>query len=235
SPGAGEPRRDLPAARRRRRDRPRGRHHRDRGALQPRRLRCPGRRPAGRARGDQPDARRFRRRPGRGRRARRRHQHHRPCRLREHGGGGAVSAGTTRSASAAAGGPTRALAAGPTRAVSAAGTGWDRPGVRIAAGALLPLLILIAWQAVTATGVVPAYRLPGPSAVLAAGADLAQRGELGVHIAISIQRVLIGFAAGSAAGLAVAAVVGLSRAGDALLNPTLAALRAVPSLAWVPL
>src|SRR5699024_7410056 len=94
---------------------------------------------------------------------------------------------------------------------------------------------LIAWQAVTATGVVPAYRLPGPSAVLAAGADLAQRGELGVHIAISIQRVLIGFAAGSAAGLAVAAVVGLSRAGDALLNPTLAALRAVPSLAWVPL
>lgn len=36
-------------------------------------------------------------------------------------------------------------------------------------------------------------------------------------------------------GLAVAAIVGLSRAGDALLNPTLAALRAVPSLAWVPL
>ena len=112
---------------------------------------------------------------------------------------------------------------------------WDRPGVRAAAGALLPLLILAAWQLVTSTGLVPAYRLPGPLTVLQAGADLASRGELGLHIAISVQRVLLGFAAGAAVCLAAAAVVGLSRAGDALLNPTLAALRAVPSLAWVPL
>ncbi|GAA1490911.1 ABC transporter permease [Brachybacterium sacelli] len=112
---------------------------------------------------------------------------------------------------------------------------WDRTGVRLAAGAVLPLVILAAWQLVTAAGLVPAYRLPGPLTVLQAGADLAGRGELGLHVAISVQRVLIGFAIGSVVGLAVAAIVGLSRAGDALLNPTLAALRAVPSLAWVPL
>ena len=114
-------------------------------------------------------------------------------------------------------------------------TGWDRRGARLAAGAVLPLLILIAWQVSTATGLVPAYRLPGPLAVVRAGAQLIEQGELGLHIAISVQRVLIGFAAGAVVGLAVAAVVGLSRAGDALLNPTLSALRAVPSLAWVPL
>ena len=141
-------------------------------------------------------------------------------------------------------GPT---GAGPTGVTDASGAGgaapavgrraafWDRPGVRLAAGAVLPLLILAAWQAVTATGLVPAYRLPGPLTVLQAAAELVERGELGLHIAISVQRVLIGFAIGSVVGLAVAAVVGLSRAGDALLNPTLAALRAVPSLAWVPL
>ncbi|APX34785.1 nitrate ABC transporter permease [Brachybacterium sp. P6-10-X1] len=112
---------------------------------------------------------------------------------------------------------------------------WDRPGTRLAAGAVLPLLILVAWQVSTASGLVPAYRLPGPLAVVRAGAQLIEQGELGLHIAISVQRVLIGFAAGAVAGLAVAAVVGLSRAGDALLNPTLSALRAVPSLAWVPL
>ena len=112
---------------------------------------------------------------------------------------------------------------------------WDRTAVRLAAGAVLPLLILAAWQFVTATELVPAYRLPGPLAVVQAGAELIERGELGLHIAISVQRVLLGFAIGSFVGLAVAAVVGLSRAGDALLNPTLAALRAVPSLAWVPL
>jgi len=107
--------------------------------------------------------------------------------------------------------------------------------MRFAAGAVLPLLILLVWQLTTAAGLVPAYRLPGPWAVVQAGAELLERGELGLHIAISVQRVLIGFAVGSVVGLAVAAIVGLSRAGDALLNPTLAALRAVPSLAWVPL
>lgn len=112
---------------------------------------------------------------------------------------------------------------------------WDRTGVRLAAGAVLPLLILAAWQLTTAAGLVPAYRLPGPLTVLQAGVELIERGELGLHIAISVQRVLLGFAIGSVVGLAVAAIVGLSRAGDALLNPTLAALRAVPSLAWVPL
>jgi len=107
--------------------------------------------------------------------------------------------------------------------------------VRLAAGALVPVVILAAWQLVTATGLVPAYRLPAPLTVLQAGGDLVSRGELGLHIAISVQRVLLGFAIGSVIGLAVAAVVGLSRAGDALLSPTLDALRAVPSLAWVPL
>ncbi|WP_206516707.1 ABC transporter permease [Brachybacterium saurashtrense] len=134
----------------------------------------------------------------------------------------ADGAGTARAADGTA-------PAAPARAV------WDRTAVRVAAGALLPVLILAAWQVSTATGLVPAYRLPGPLAVLEAGRQLIERGELWLHIAISVQRVLLGFAAGSVVGLAVAAVVGLSRAGDAVLSPTLAALRAVPSLAWVPL
>ena len=123
----------------------------------------------------------------------------------------------------------------PSAPSSEARSLWDRPGVRLAAGAALPLIVLAAWQLVTATGLVPVYRLPAPLTVLQAGGDLVSRGELGLHIAISVQRVLLGFAIGSVIGLAVAAVVGLSRAGDALLSPTLAALRAVPSLAWVPL
>ena len=127
-------------------------------------------------------------------------------------------------------------AGGPSVGASGARpSAWDRPGVRLAAGTLVPVVILAAWQLVTATGLVPAYRLPAPLTVLQAGGDLVSRGELGLHIAISVQRVLLGFAIGSVIGLAVAAIVGLSRAGDALLSPILAALRAVPSLAWVPL
>jgi sulfonate transport system permease protein len=112
---------------------------------------------------------------------------------------------------------------------------WDRPAVRILAGLLLPAVILIAWQFVTTSGLVPPYRLPTLASVFTAGVELAERGELWTHIAISVQRVLLGFAIGSVIGLAAAGLVGLSRLGDVLLSPTLAALRAVPSLAWVPL
>ncbi|WP_447913044.1 ABC transporter permease [Microbacterium phyllosphaerae] len=112
---------------------------------------------------------------------------------------------------------------------------WDRPVVRVIGGFLLPALIIIAWQVVTTTGLVAPYLLPSPESVFAAGVELADRGLLWTHIAISVQRVLLGFAIGSVIGLAIAGIVGLSRIGDVLLSPTLSAVRAVPSLAWVPL
>jgi sulfonate transport system permease protein len=112
---------------------------------------------------------------------------------------------------------------------------WSRTWVRIAGGFVVPLVILAVWQFVTATGIVPPYRLPGPWSVVEAGIELIERGQLWLHIAISVQRVFIGFLFGSVIALAFAAVVGLSRAGAVLLAPMLVAIRAVPSLAWVPL
>lgn len=112
---------------------------------------------------------------------------------------------------------------------------WSRTPVKIAGGFVLPVVIIAVWYLVTATGMVPAYRLPGPWSVVVAGLELVERGELGLNIAISVQRVFIGFAIGSLVALAFAAIVGLSRFGSVLLAPTLVALRAVPSLAWVPL
>lgn len=112
---------------------------------------------------------------------------------------------------------------------------WDRRVVRVVGGAVLPLVILAVWQGVTVSGLVEAHRLPSPAAVVTAGVELAESGQLWGHIAISVQRVLIGFAIGALLGLALSAVVGLSRAGEVLLSPILAAIRAVPSLAWVPL
>lgn len=121
------------------------------------------------------------------------------------------------------------------RAHSSAPSFWQRRSVQVVGGALVPLVILAVWQIVTVTGMVPAYRLPPPISVLEAALQLADSGDLWIHVAISLQRVLLGFAIGSIIGLAVAAVVGLTRAGDVLLSPTLAAVRAVPSLALVPL
>lgn len=102
-------------------------------------------------------------------------------------------------------------------------------------GALLPLALLGLWQGIVVLDLVPSYRLPSPATVWLAGVDLYNRGLLGLHIAISTQRVLVGFAVGASIGLVVATIVGLSRFASTLLSPTLGGLRAVPSLAWVPL
>lgn len=134
--------------------------------------------------------------------------------------------------------PTTSTTASPdatTRPGSAARTFWDRRAVRIVGGLLVPLAILGVWQAVTSSGLIPSYRLPAPATVVQAAVQLADSGDLWIHIAISVQRVLLGFAIGSVIGLAGAALVGLTRAGDVLLSPTLAAFRAIPSLALVPL
>lgn len=91
------------------------------------------------------------------------------------------------------------------------------------------------WAVVTATGAVPAHLLPAPLDVVRAGAQLAEQGILGQYVAISLQRVLLGFALGATVSLVLGAVVGLSRVGRLLLAPTAGAFRTVPSLAWVPL
>ncbi|WP_051433387.1 ABC transporter permease [Promicromonospora kroppenstedtii] len=123
---------------------------------------------------------------------------------------------------------------GATVSSTRPGPGAGRAGP-IVLGLLVPGALLALWWGVTAAGIVPPYQLPGPVAVWDAAVDLVERGQLWHHVAISTQRVLIGFALGAAAGLAVGSLVGLSKLGDLLLAPTLGAIRAVPSLAWVPL
>lgn len=111
----------------------------------------------------------------------------------------------------------------------------DRKGVKPIIGFIVPIALFIAWWAVTAAGVFTPVQLPSPGAVVDATVGLIQRGDLWHHIGISVQRVLIGFAIGALLGMIFGAVLGLSRWADALLTPILGALRAVPSLAWVPL
>ncbi|RMI14073.1 ABC transporter permease [Cellulomonas triticagri] len=111
----------------------------------------------------------------------------------------------------------------------------SRRPVRLALGLALPAVLLVTWQVVTSTGLVAPYQLPSPASVWTAAVDLVERGLLGQYVAISTQRVVLGFLIGAALGLAVGSLVGLSRLAGSLLETTLGAVRAVPSLAWVPL
>ncbi|WP_307842034.1 ABC transporter permease [Salinibacterium sp. SWN1162] len=125
-----------------------------------------------------------------------------------------------------------AVAPAPVEPVRSPRRRWIRP---VLLGAVLPLTVIALWQIIATSGLVASYRLPTPLSVVAAGVDLYERGVLYQHVAISTQRVLLGFLIGSIVGLALASVVGLSARLSEFFAPTLGALRAVPSLAWVPL
>jgi sulfonate transport system permease protein len=124
---------------------------------------------------------------------------------------------------------------------SAAGSAVDdglsgRPRVStVLLGLLLPGILVAVWWSVTTFTDISAVILPSPEQVVLAGVELAENGLLSTYILISLQRVLLGFAIGASVGLALGALVGLSRVASQLLSPMLGALRAVPSLAWVPL
>ncbi len=99
----------------------------------------------------------------------------------------------------------------------------------------VPAVLVIAWFATTAAGIVKSYQFASPAAVLNEVTDLVQRGELWADLGISLERVAIGFFVALAFALVLGALVGASRLAERALDPTLQALRSVPSLAWVPL
>ncbi len=132
---------------------------------------------------------------------------------------------------------TTGIDAPETSATPRSASPMSRRGVRIAIGAALPVVLIALWFLLTLpeSPVIPSYKLPSPQSVWEAALSLADRGELWQFTAISVQRVLIGFAVGASLGVAIGGIVGLSRFWDLGLSPTLGVIRAVPSLAWVPL
>ncbi|PRH85263.1 ABC transporter permease [Labrys okinawensis] len=113
-----------------------------------------------------------------------------------------------------------------------------RPSLRLArpyAGLLLPLTLALAWEYAVHAGWSDGRRLPPPSRIAATLLELARNGDLATHILATLARVGAGFFFGSAAGIVLGAAAGYSSLFRTLVDPTLQGLRAIPSLAWVPL
>lgn len=100
---------------------------------------------------------------------------------------------------------------------------------------LVPAAALLAYEAAFRLGAVEARLLPPPSRVLDTLWSLACTGALLDHAAATLWRVVAGFLLGSAAGLSLGGLTGSSAAARRLLDPSVQALRSIPSLAWVPL
>jgi sulfonate transport system permease protein len=108
---------------------------------------------------------------------------------------------------------------------------WTRPAL----GLLLPLGLALAWELIVWRGYSNGRLVPPPTKIFSTIVDLARTGELTRHIVATLSRVFAGFGLGVVAGTLLGAVAGYWSLARRLLDPTVQALRAIPSIAWVPL
>ena len=102
-------------------------------------------------------------------------------------------------------------------------------------GLIIPVALAILWEIAVRNHLAPGRLMPPPSRLAETAWVLARSGELQTHIIATMTRVLRGFAIGAVAGTLLGMLNGASPWAMRLLDPTIQALRAIPSIAWVPL
>lgn len=106
---------------------------------------------------------------------------------------------------------------------------------RVGIGILLPLALAAGWELAVCLGWSNGRLVPPPSVIFATFAELWRAGELQRHILVTTGRVAAGFAIGVIAGTVIGAIAGYSALIRRLIDPTMQALRSIPSIAWVPI
>jgi sulfonate transport system permease protein len=102
-------------------------------------------------------------------------------------------------------------------------------------GWIIPVSVLLVWELLARLGTLPFNWLPAPTVVGKTIYQLAVAGDLLKHAEITLARVAVGFLLGASAGTFVGGLTGYLPVARRLLDPSLQALRSVPSIAWVPL
>jgi sulfonate transport system permease protein len=106
---------------------------------------------------------------------------------------------------------------------------------RPALGLVLPIGLAIGWELAVRAGLSDGRLVPPPSRIYQEFAELAVAGELQRHVIATMLRVVVGFGLGTVAGTLLGAIAGYSTIVRRLVDPSLQGLRAVPSIAWIPL
>lgn len=102
-------------------------------------------------------------------------------------------------------------------------------------GLIIPVILGVVWELAVRGGLTTGRLMPPPSHLLASAVALARSGELWTHVSATMGRIGLGFLFGALAGTLVGVLTGASGLALRLLDPLIQALRAIPSLAWVPL
>ena len=99
----------------------------------------------------------------------------------------------------------------------------------------MPLVLALGWELAVRAGWSNGRLVPPPSVIYATFAELAKTGELQRHALATLARVAAGFGLGVGVGTLLGAITGYSMLVRRFIDPSLQALRAIPSIAWVPL
>ncbi|WP_454764169.1 aliphatic sulfonate ABC transporter permease SsuC [Cupriavidus campinensis] len=100
---------------------------------------------------------------------------------------------------------------------------------------IVPVLLIVTWQAASQLGWLSGRVLPAPLAVVEAAWTLAASGELWRHVWVSTWRAVVGLAVGGGLGLVLGLLTGTFRIAATLLDSTLQMVRNIPTLALIPL
>lgn len=101
--------------------------------------------------------------------------------------------------------------------------------------AVVPVLLIVLWQAASSLGVASEFVLPSPASVLAAFRELWQSGDLQDALKISLARAALGLLIGGGAGLLLGVAAGLSKPAERGFDGVLQMLRTIPFIALVPI
>ena len=100
---------------------------------------------------------------------------------------------------------------------------------------VVPVLILLVWQALDSLGWINSRLMPSPVMVAEAFWQLLVTGQLLGNLWVSLVRVLVGLGIGVVLGTVFGLFAGLSRFGENTVDPTLQMVRTLPHLALIPL
>ena len=131
--------------------------------------------------------------------------------------------------------PNPAPAARPRPVAKSRGTGRGWLSRLVRSPWLSPLVLLAAWELGARLGLIPTRILAAPSTVLVTLWGMIVSGELPSNLLVSFGRAAAGLAIGVAVGTGLGLVAGLSKPGEAAVDPIMQIKRTIPVVALTPL
>ena len=104
----------------------------------------------------------------------------------------------------------------------------------IAIGSIFPIAILITWEILVRTEVLPSQSITTPSSSFIKFFEMLFDSTFWGHVSISVYRLIWGFLLGCFFGTLLGGLVGYWKLASKLLEPTFLTLIPVPPIAWIP-